>query len=101
MIFVRPTKWMQLSYPIIQKQRNHTLCPSEKWNTTQHTKANIITVEVNDNQLVTDVTCQSVKSDCLGVTSLFTFTLTLGSTPWVLCACFSGEGGEVTKIKLI
>jgi len=50
---------MQLSYPIIQKQRNHTLCSSETWNTTQHTKANIITVEVNDNQLVNDVTSVS------------------------------------------
>jgi len=50
---------MQLSYPIIQKQRNDTLCPSETWNTTQHTKANIITVEVNDNQLVTDATSVS------------------------------------------
>ena len=44
---------------------------------------------------------QSVKSDYLGVNSLFTFILTLGSTPWVLGVCFSGEGGKVTKIELI
>jgi hypothetical protein len=50
---------MQLSYPIIQKQRNHMLCPSETRNTTQHTKANIITVEMNDNKLVTVVTSVS------------------------------------------
>jgi hypothetical protein len=50
---------MQLSYPVIQEQRNHTLRPSETWNATQHTKANIITVELNDNQLVTVVTSVS------------------------------------------
>ena len=50
---------MQLSYPITQKQGTHMLYPSETLNTTQHTKVNIVTVEFNDNQLVSVVTSVS------------------------------------------